>query len=132
MSESERDPKLSMTDEAWLDRVLRTAAPIEPSAAVRRAVAEIPLRHPRPAAAAEHASGLAGWPARVLRFAMLTAVASVAVGAWLGYEANVLPSVAFDVQARAAAPQDAENAEDAWEELALLAFAAELDEELAP
>lgn len=115
----ERDP-LSPKEDAWLDRMLDAAAPIEPSAAVRRAVAEIPLRHPQPAAAPR---GL-GWPAWALRFALFAVLASAAAGAWLGSRTEVLPEIAFT--------DDAQTDDGAWDELETLAFADDLDAELAP
>ena len=125
MSHDDRDP-LSPAEEQWLDRMLKAAEPVEPSAAVRRAIAEIPLRHPLAAAGEGRVSGFGAWPASLVRFALFSALASIGVGAWLGYEADVLPEVAWSDQGEASQP------EDEWEELALLAFADELDEELAP
>lgn len=115
----ERDP-LSPAEDAWLGRMLDAAAPVEPSAAVRRAVAEIPLRHPRPASAPR---GL-GWPAYAMRVALAAALASAAAGAWLGSRGDVLPEIAFEDGSSAS--------DDAWDDLALLAFSDELDAELAP
>lgn len=119
MSDEPRDP-LKPAEDEWLDRMLDAADPVQPSAALRRAVAEIPLRHPR-AAASPRAFG---WPAYVLRYALFAALASVAVGAWLGSQADVLPEVALG--------DEAQTNDEAWDELALLAFADELDAELAP
>lgn len=123
MSDESRDPKIS-ADDRWLDRMLDAAPPVEPSAAVRRAVAEIPLRHPR----AEGSAGRGfGWPAYAMRLALLAALASLAVGAWVGSQADVLPEIALTEDAAAEETRD-----DAWDELALLAFADDLDTELAP
>jgi len=122
MSDEMHDRKLPPAQEQWLDRMLNEAAPVEPSAALRRAVAEIPLRHPR----AERADPRGVWPAYVLRFALLTALTALAAGAWLGYEASVLPEIALSDDAADA------NADEGWEELAELAFADQLDEELEP
>jgi hypothetical protein len=118
MSDEPRDP-ITPADDQWLDRMLDAADPVQPSAALRRAVAEIPLRHPRAAS-----SRAWGWPAYVLRYALLAALASIAVGAWLGSQADVLPEVALG--------DDTQTDDEAWDELALLAFADDLDAELAP
>jgi hypothetical protein len=121
---SERDPKLTPDEEQWLDRMLQAPGPIEPSAALRRAVAEIPLRHPRSdLIEAGRAPSLGAWPASALRYALLAALASIAVGAWLGYQGEVLPEVALE---------DSAQMDDEWEELSLLAFADEVGEELEP
>jgi hypothetical protein len=123
MSDDTRDPNPTEAEEQWLDRMLDTAAPIEPSAALRRVVAEIPLRHPRGEGAAERGLGL---PAYVMSFGLLAALAVLSIGAWVGSQAGVLSDVAVVDDA------DAGQSDDAWEELALLAFADELDEELVP
>jgi hypothetical protein len=123
MSDEPRDPKLTDAEDRWLDRMLDAASPIEPSAALRRVVAEIPLRHPRAHGAAERGFGL---PAYVMAFGMLAAVAMLSVGAWVGSQADVLADVAVIDDA------DAARVDDAWEELAVLAFADELDGELEP
>jgi len=125
MSDERHDPKLSAHEDQWLDRVLSEAAPVEPSAALRRAVAEIPLRHPRAEGAGARGSWL-DWPSFAMRYALAAALVVLAVGAWFGYEANVLPEVVLiDEEAQP-------SADDDWEELAQLAFADQLDEELAP
>jgi hypothetical protein len=124
MSDEPRDPKLTEAEDQWLDRMLDTAAPIEPSAALRRVVAEIPLRHPRGESAAERGFGL---PAYVMSFGLLAALAVLSIGAWVGSQADVLFDVAVIDDGDAGQADD-----DAWEELALLAFADELDEELVP
>jgi len=123
MSDQSRDPKLTDAEEQWLDRMLDTAAPIEPSAALRRVVAEIPLRHPRPHGAAERGFALPGY---VMGLGLIAALAALSVGAWVGSQAGVLADVAVVDDA------DAGQVDAAWEELAVLAFADELDEELAP
>jgi len=125
MSEREREPKLSPDEEQWLDRMLQAPAPIEPSAALRRAVAEIPLRHPRPieGSSVADAPTFGGRSVAALRYALLAALTSMAVGAWLGYQGDVLPEVALE---------DSAQTEDEWEELSLLAFADELEGELEP
>lgn len=125
MSNQNRDPELSASERRWLDRMLSEAPPIEPSAALRRAVAEIPLRHPRePAAAARGV--LAAWPSYAFRFALLAAIVSLAMGAWLGYQASVLPEVVLIDDG------SAPNADEEWDELVELAFADRLDGELEP
>lgn len=123
MSDPSRDPKLTDAEDRWLDRMLDASPPIEPSAALRRAVAEIPLRHPRAESVAERGFG---FPAYALRLGLLAALAAIAVGAWAGSQADVLPDVAV------LGDTDTGQADDAWEELAVLAFADELDEELVP
>ena len=57
-------------------------------------------------------------------YALFAALASIAVGAWLGSQADVLPEVALG--------DETQTDDEAWDELALLAFADELDAELAP
>ena len=126
MSDEARDPKLSAAEDRWLDRMLNEAASVEPSAAVRRAVAEIPLRHPRAHGSDAHVRLPGAWPAFGFRFALPTALVSLALGAWLGYEANVLPDVVLRDDAQAP------SGDEEWDELAQLAFADQLDEELAP
>jgi len=77
---SERDPKLTPDEEQWLDRMLQAPGPVEPSASLRRAVAEIPLRHPRPVEGlleAGRAPSLGSWPAAAFRYALLAAFASI-------------------------------------------------------
>jgi hypothetical protein len=118
MSDEPRDP-LTPAEDQWLDRMLDAPAPVLPSASVRRAVAEIPLRHPR--AASSRAFGL---PAYAIRFALFAALASAAVGAWLGSQAEVLPELAIG--------EDVQTDDEAWDELSLLAFADDLDAELQP
>lgn len=118
---SERDPELTPDEEQWLDRMLQAPGPIEPSAALRRAVAEIPLRHPRPVAL-DRAPSSGFWPAAAFRYALLAALASIAIGAWVGYQGDVLPEIALE----------ASQTDDEWEELSLLAFADEVGEELEP
>ena len=117
----ERDP-LSPAEDAWLDRMLDAAAPVEPSAAVRRVVAEIPLCHPQPVSAPRRLGWLS--PAHAMRVALVAALLSAAAGAWLGSRADVVPEIAFQAEATASG--------DAWDELALIAFANDLDAELAP
>jgi hypothetical protein len=81
----------------------------EPSAALRRAVAEIPLRHPR-------AQGALAWPLRSLWQAALSATFVAALGLAAGF-ATAEPET-----------------DEGWDELRALAFAIEtgvpLDEEL--
>jgi len=129
MSDESQEPKLSAAEDQWLDGVLRSAAKIEPSAALRRAVAEIPLRYPRTNPQPAEPAWFAGSLSSVFRFAFVAAVASVALGAWLGYEPDVLPELAVSTWTD---PSEAWQADGEWEELAQLAFADELDAELAP
>lgn len=123
MSNEPRDPKLNDAEEQWLDRMLDTAAPVEPSATLRRVVAEIPLRHPHPHGASERGFGL---PAFIMSFGLLAAVSLLSFGAWVGSQADVLSDIAMIDDPNAG------QADEAWEELAVLAFADELDEELVP
>jgi hypothetical protein len=105
-------------DDAWLDRMLDAAPEVKPSAALRRAVAEIPLRHPhapRTAIATRFA-----WRA-VLTGALLATLAGVLAGSY--GDALELDSVS---------PLASEEAAEPWEDIAVLAFADELDTELSP
>jgi hypothetical protein len=123
MSE-QQDGKLSAHEEQWLDRMLEAAPRIEPSATLRRQVAEIPLRHPQAARAAEH------WlPRFVLGWAFAGVVLTVMAGAgvWTGLEQSVLPEIAMFTEEPSEALED-----DPWQELSLLAFADDLDKELLP
>jgi hypothetical protein len=115
-------------EERLLDHMLGAVKPVEPSAALRRAVAEIPLRYPQRVAPAP-VFGL--WPARVLGALAASLVLSTASGVLVGlYEDDVLPGLALTERAE---QSEAELQQDAvWEELALLAFADALDEELSP
>ena len=120
-------------EERWLDEMLDTVKPVEPSAALRRAVAEIPLRHPQAASGPEFAGfeirrGLA---LRLLLAAVLAAAAGVLVGRY--YQSDLLPEqdLAAETPSGTASPEQTEE-EQAWEELAVLAFSDALDEELVP
>ncbi len=99
----------------------------EPSAALRRAVAEIPLRHPQPAAGAASLLPLR-WRSAWALFA--SAALMVALGALSG-------SLTRDADLTALAAGSAEvepgaSDSDPLAELAELAFASDLDDELAP
>ncbi len=108
-----------------LERGLQSMTTPEPSAALRRAVAEIPLRHPQPAPAA----AAFGWlPLRSAWALAASAALMLALGALSGALASDL-----DLSLQAEATQLAlEPEDDALTELSELAFAAELDEELVP
>lgn len=128
MSDEPRDP-LTPAEDQWLDRMLDAPVEVQPSAALRRVVAEIPLRHPRAASSRAFGPAYAAWleghrlRRGYVRFALLAALASAAVGAWLGSRAEVLPELAIG---------EDDQANEAWDELALLAFADDLDAELEP
>lgn len=112
-------------DAQALDAMLSSAAEVEPSAALRRSVAEIPLRHPR-----QDGLAAAGWRAllpfgSVLRAALVGAFAlSLGVVVGVGAAADVDTGADVDV-----ATLDADW--QALEELALL-DAAEDETEAAP
>lgn len=100
-----------------LERALSSVPSPLPSAALRRAVAEIPLRHPRDAREA------AALPLRATLGLAFAAAAAIALGVASGTAVDALE--ASDATAERAP-------EDDLAELAALAFAAELDEELLP
>jgi hypothetical protein len=103
-------------DDAWLQRMLDAAPPVLPSAALRRAVAEIPLRHP-------HA-------ARV-RFASRFALRAALAGALLATLAGVIAG-SYGGEALELDSAEAVAAEERWQDLTVLAFATDLDAELEP
>jgi hypothetical protein len=99
----------------------------EPSAALRRAVAEIPLRHPQQTAASATL-----WP---LRWGSAWALfASAAVMVMLGaLSGSMSRDVDFAELTGAGTENDASADErETIDELAELAFASDLDDELAP
>ena len=105
-----------------LTRALARLPAPEPSAALRRAVAEIPLRHP------QTAPGSFALPFRPLWAWLAAGTLMVALGALSGALASDI-----DLSPVLAQPAPSEDAaEDELSELTELAFAAELDEELAP
>jgi len=108
-----------------LERGLQSMTAPEPSAALRRAVAEIPLRHPQPAPAA----AAFGWlPLRSAWVLTASAALMLALGALSGALAGDL-----DLSLQAETTQLADEPEDdALSELSELAFADELDQELVP
>jgi hypothetical protein len=114
-SEARRLLRAAVASSSALDDL---AAP-EPSAALRRAVAEIPLRHPRSASSDPDASWSAWSPLRSIRAAALSAVLILLLGAISG----VLSASGDD---------DPSTADDDWGEMASLTFAANLDRELSP
>lgn len=104
-------------DEAsTLARALDALGSPEPSAALRRTVAEIPLRHPRTGA-----TTLPGWfpfhsLSRALVSAALVAMLGVLSGAWTAdWDAGTAGAEADD-----------------WQDLTVVAFASDLEQELAP
>lgn len=108
-----------------LERVLASMQSVEPSAALRRAVAEIPLRNPRPAF--EQAFGFL--PLRsvwaLFSCAALIMALGAASGAWA--EARVL-----SFEDGAAPSAEVSSDDEALAEWTELAFAVELERELAP
>lgn len=104
-------------DDAWLDRMLDAAPKVTPSATLRRAVAEIPLRHPHaPRAAIATRFALKS----LLAGALLATLAGALVGSY--GDSIALPVLASEEDAAA----------EPWDDLAVLAFATELDTELEP
>jgi len=95
-----------------LDMLLQQVDAIEPSTALRRAVAEIPVRHPQDVY----------WP-RLLPFGSLwkSITAAVLAGA-LGIALGI---VSLD-------PQTGDAANNNWDDYYDLAFATELDQEILP
>jgi hypothetical protein len=129
--EAERAAALALLERSpEARRLLRAAAALsdaldqlavpEPSAALRRAVAEIPLRHPRPALSDSTERSSAWSPFRSLRAAALSAVLILVLGALSG-----ALSAGGDADASTMTDDD-------WGDLASLTFAANLDQELAP
>jgi hypothetical protein len=126
--EAERAPALALlasdpsargllADAEALARALDGLGDPQPSAALRRAVAEIPLRH-------ERTRGVwwtpfrSGWRAGLS--AALIVLLGALSGAWSMEQANETNSTAE------IAPQEE------WQDMAALAFVTELDQELAP
>ena len=122
--------------EQRLDELMSTLPTPEPSAALRRAVTEIPLRHPQPA------RGLFGpvpvwFPFRSFGRAALLAAIVLALGALAGLygDDEVVASTPDGTRDRASAVTDAQPTTDRVDELsdlAVLAFADDLDAELEP
>lgn len=111
--------------EQRLDELLSALPAPEPSAALRRAVAEIPLRHP------QRARGLFGpaptwFPLRSFARAALLAAVALALGALAGLLTD------DDVTASTTIATDTTLASDESGELAALVFADDLDAELEP
>jgi hypothetical protein len=104
---SDEKARAMLGDAEALARSLNALRDPEPSAALQRAVAEIPLRHPR-APAAESLPLWWGWRAG------LSAAFIVLLGALSG---------AWSIETAA---------EEEWTDMASLAFVTELDQELAP
>jgi hypothetical protein len=113
-------------EELELDEAMKSLKEPVPSAELRRAVAEIPLRHPRP-----ERERVPWLPVRTVWALAACGVLAVALGAlsrtWLG---DV--EIAFDEQpAVRAAGSDADYDEELLDATEL-AFAETLDEELLP
>jgi len=121
------DVARALLDEAQrLDAALASLPAAEPSAALRRAVAEIPLRHPQPPRALFGMTP-AWFPFRSFGRALAVALLAISLGALLGlYGADVEQAQVAQNQA------DAEQRVDEWGDLTELAFADDLDRELAP
>jgi hypothetical protein len=103
-----------MTDDR-LDELLKASPDVTPSAALMRAVAEIPLRHPREAWMAPF-GGLRRW-------AMVLA-AALAMGAVVG--------VALPDDPVKSANEEIFADDDGYDALSTVALGADLSEELAP
>jgi hypothetical protein len=106
---------------AQLQEMLDTVPAPEPSAALRRAVAEIPLRNPQ--------AGAHGWlgawlpfksPSRAVLSAVMLVLLGVVSGVWTADSDS-------DAGAEVAQSEASE-----WNDLSALAFATDLDEELEP
>jgi hypothetical protein len=108
MSESERIARSRLRD-SELEVLLDAIPEPVPSAALRRAVAEIPLRHP------QHSPAAAPWLLRTVWRAVLSAALVTAVGVFAG-----------------AWTADMEEGEGGWSALSSLTLAMPLDEELVP
>jgi hypothetical protein len=102
-----------------LDELLRAAPDVAPSAALLRAVAEIPLRHPY-AAGAE-----AWWPFGGLRRWTVVLAAALAMGAVFGVALPDLPGKSATVDVRS-------DDDTSYDDLSTVALGADLSEELAP
>jgi hypothetical protein len=98
----------------------------QPSAALRRAVAEIPLRHPL----GEDARAAFGWlPLRSAWALLASAALIMALGALTG---AAVDGIDVGVAVQSAEPVGLTGDEDTLGDLTELAFASELDRELAP
>jgi hypothetical protein len=115
-----------LADAAALEQALSALNAPEPSAALRRAVAEIPLRHPH----GEGARAVFAWlPLRSAWALCASAALIVALGALSGALADDLDLSLWPAPASEFAGEDEDAA---LSELSELAFAGELDDELAP
>jgi hypothetical protein len=97
-----------------LDELLDAVPDVEPSAALMRAVAEIPIRHPRSVAA--------WWPFGGARRWLAVATAALAMGAALGV---ALPSEGDDARVGIESDDDL-----GWDALSTVATGADVFEEL--
>lgn len=102
-----------------LEELLKVAPDVAPSAALLRAVAEIPLRHPYGAGAE------AWWPFGGLRRWIVVGAAALAMGAVFGVALPDDPqkSATVDVQS---------DPDSSYDDLSTVALGADLSEELAP
>ena len=105
------DPEL---DPRQLDALLDLLEPAQPSVSLRRRVAEIPLRHPRPD------SSDRWWPFRTLWRPFATLAATAALGVLVGARAATLEDGGEQGLARA----------EEWTDATEVALALELDLEL--
>jgi anti-sigma factor RsiW len=113
-----------------LEAGLSGMAEPEPSAALRRAVAEIPLRHPQPAAGAAPLLPLrwrSAW-ALVASAALMVALGALSGSMTRGVDLTALAGGSTEVEEVEPGMDDS----DPLAELAELAFASDLDDELAP
>lgn len=123
-----------LAEAATLERALAALDAPEPSAALRRAVAEIPLRHPQ----AEGALAAFAWlPLRSAWALAASAGLIVALGALTGALAGDVDLTFAPAQQVGDDAGDGDGAgeadeDDTFTQLSELAFAAELDRELAP
>ena len=120
-----------------LDELLSSLPEPEPSAALRRAVAEIPLRHPQPAPGwfgGFFRPSPAWFPFRSFARAALVAGAVLALGALAGLytDDEVVASTPDTPRQGSHTVESGELGGDASDELALLTFADDLDAELEP
>jgi hypothetical protein len=102
-----------------LDALLKAAPDVAPSAALLRAVAEIPLRHPRGVGAE------AWWPFGGVRRWIFVATAALAMGAALG---ALLP----EDPGKSATEESLSDDDTGYDALSTIALGADISEELTP
>lgn len=108
-------PELSelVQEQAQIDALLAEEALPEPSADLRRALAEIPVRH------AHQVGWRALWPFGSLWQPAMAGAAALCMGIWFGATGEVSPSGTGQV----AQVSDAWTEDEEWEALSALAFA---------